>query len=590
MFSNALLAGALGAAYLGVLFFQLNPSVPLYPMNFLPLLVTLLLSYGVHLSALYYGALVFREIVAFEAFSPGWLSLRLLSWLFAVDAAAGAALIWLNLGLYAPLMALDTARRMAIGAAVVTGAAFIFLFVALVRYSFGRRRGRVGSSILALTAAASLVVPLLARGPGESSRLASRPLDLDLGLVPSAVGPRVVMILLDGGSLDFISTAALEGKLPNFGKILDSGAAMHLATLRPTQPDPVWTTVATGKVPWKTGVRSSALYRVRAANDPFELLPDHCFAQGLIHFGFLGTIPHSSSSPRVRPLWRILATAGLSAGIVNWPLTHPAQPTRGYLVSPQFYRLEDPSLEPDDPASVYPAEVLPLARSAGDRAAPTAPAPLGPEEIARAVARRRQGAASWRMAPPQPFVVDEMYEQVAQALQSRFRPRLTAVRYTQLDEAGHDFLRFAMPREFGDVTPEERRQYGALLEGAYARVDAIVGRAMATLGSDDLLVVVSGFGMEPLNLGKRLLERAIGNAEISGTHENAPDGFLMAWGRAVAPGRKQRASVTDVAPTLLYFLGMPVARDMDGYARTDVFQRAYTDERPLARIPTYEQQ
>ena len=44
MFSNALLAGALGAAYLGVLFFQLNPAVPLYPMNLLPLLVTLLLT------------------------------------------------------------------------------------------------------------------------------------------------------------------------------------------------------------------------------------------------------------------------------------------------------------------------------------------------------------------------------------------------------------------------------------------------------------------------------------------------------------------------------------------------------------------
>jgi hypothetical protein len=590
MFSNALLAGSLGAAYLGVLFFQLNPAVPLYPMNFLPLLVTLLLSYGVHLSALYYGVLVLREIVAFEEFSPGWLSLRLLSWLFAADASAAAALMWMNLGLYAPVIARETARRMAVGAAVITGAAFVFLFVALVRYSFGRRRGRIGSSILALTAAASLVLPLLARGPGESSRLASRPLDFDVGLVPPAAGPRVVLILLDGGSLDFISTSALEGKLPNFGKILDSGAAMHLATLRPTQPDPVWTTVATGKLPWRTGVRSSALYRVRAANDPFELLPDHCFAQGLIHFGFLGTIPHSSSSPRVRPIWRILATAGISAGVVNWPLTHPAQPTRGYLVSPQFYRPDDPSLEPDDPASLYPPGDLPLARSAGESVAPTAATPTSVEEIARASARRRQEGASWRMAAAQPFVIDRMYEQVTQALQSKTHPRLSAVRYTQLDEAGHDFLRFAIPREFGDVSPDERRRYGSLLEAAYARVDAIVGRAMASLGPDDLLVVVSGFGMEPLNLAKRLLERGLGNPEISGTHENAPDGFLLAWGRAVAPGRKQRASVMDVTPTLLYFLGMPVARDMDGYARTDIFERSYTEVRPLARIPTYEQQ
>jgi hypothetical protein len=457
----------------------------------------------------------------------------------------------------------------------------VFLFVAVVRYSFGRRRGRVGSSILALVGVTSLVVPLLARGPGESRPLASRPLDLDLGLAPPAAGPRVVMILLDGGSLDFISTATLEGKLPNFGKILDSGAAMHLATLRPTQPDPVWTTVATGKLPWKTGVRSAALYQVPAADDTFDLLPDHCFAQGLVHFGLVKTASHSSNTLRVRPLWRILATGGMSAGIVNWPLTYPAQPTRGYVVSPLFYRPGDPFFEPDDPASIFPTEDLPLARSAGERV------PRTLEDAQLAAARRDPGR--WPLGEGQPFITDGMYEQVAQAMQALLKPRLSAVRYSQLDEAGHTFLRYAQPREFGDVSAEERRRYGSLLEGAYARVDAMIGRAMSSLGPDDLLVVVSGFGMEPLDIGKRVLERVLGNGALSGSHEDAPDGFLMAWGREVEPGRKQRASVSDVTPTILYFLGLPVARDMDGYARTDIFRREFVDERPLAFIPTYEQ-
>jgi hypothetical protein len=581
LFSNAVLAGALGAAYLGVVFLQLNPGMPLYPMNLLPLLVMLSLSYGVHLAAFFYVVIVLRQIVALEEFSPAWLSLRLLSWFFAVDAGAAAALIWLNLGLYSPMLSLDTSRRMAVGGAVVTGGALVFLFVAVVRSSFGRRRGRVGSSILAVVAVASLVLPLLARGPGESPPLASRPLDLDLGAAPPAAGPRVVMILLDGGSLDFISTAALEGKLPNFGKMLDSGAAMHLATLRPTQPDPVWTTVATGKLPWKTGVRSAALYQVPAANDRLELLPDHCFAQGLVHFGLLKTSGRSSSSLRVRPLWRILATAGMSAGIVNWPLTYPAQPTRGYLVSPQFYRPGDASLEPDDPAAIYPPDDLPFARSAGDRVLRTTAAVIP--------SAAPPDPSPWPATGGQPMVTDRMYEQVALAMEAKQRPRLAAVRYSQLDEAGHNFLRYAMPHEFGDVSADERRRYGSLLEGAYARVDAMVGRAMASLQADDLLVVVSGFGMEPLPIGKRMLERAIGNAERSGSHEDAPDGFLLAWGRAVGPGRKQRASVSDVTPTILYFLGMPVARDMDGYARTDIFHRDFTDDRPLAFIPTYEQ-
>ena len=34
----------------------------------------------------------------------------------------------------------------------------------------------------------------------------------------------------------------------------------------------------------------------------------------------------------------------------------------------------------------------------------------------------------------------------------------------------------------------------------------------------------------------------------------------------------------DVAPTLLYFLGLPVARDMDGFARTDLFTQAFNEQ------------
>jgi predicted AlkP superfamily phosphohydrolase/phosphomutase len=181
-----------------------------------------------------------------------------------------------------------------------------------------------------------------------------------------------------------------------------------------------------------------------------------------------------------------------------------------------------------------------------------------------------------------------MYEEIARSLQEGLHPDLAAVRFRQLDPAGHQFLRYAMPAAFGDVTPEERRQFGQELELAYARVDEMVGHTLARLGSDDLLLVVSGFGMEPLPMWKRAVERGLGNPRFSGTHERGPDGFLLAYGPAVSSGRKRRASVVDVAPTVLYFLGLPVGRDMDGYARTDIFLRNFVDRRPIAFIPTYE--
>lgn len=145
-----------------------------------------------------------------------------------------------------------------------------------------------------------------------------------------------------------------------------------------------------------------------------------------------------------------------------------------------------------------------------------------------------------------------------------------------------------MPRTFGDVSDEDRRRYGRVLEQYYSYLDAMIGRATAAVGPGDLLLIVSGFGMEPLSPGKRLLERYVGNASLSGTHERAPDGFLIAYGGPVQRGRHNRGSVLDLVPTVLYFLGLPVARDMDGHARTDLFVQSFTAERPITFIPSYD--
>ena len=97
----------------------------------------------------------------------------------------------------------------------------------------------------------------------------------------------------------------------------------------------------------------------------------------------------------------------------------------------------------------------------------------------------------------------------------------------------------------------------------------------------DLLLVVSGFGMEASGLSSGRLERLIGDEDQFGTHEPAPDGFLLAYGTNVAPGEYRRGSIVDLAPTVLYYMGVPVGRDMDGFARTDLFSSSFTRERPV---------
>ncbi len=174
-----------------------------------------------------------------------------------------------------------------------------------------------------------------------------------------------------------------------------------------------------------------------------------------------------------------------------------------------------------------------------------------------------------------------------QILRDEWHPQVTALRYQGLDHVGHRHWSAEQPRSRTDASEEERRRSAQALERAYLAVDAEVGTAMQSIAADDLLLVVGGFGMQRLHPTKRVLAQIIGDSGITGTHERAPDGFLLAYGTAVEPGRRQRGSVVDVTPTVLYYLGLPVGRDMDGYARSDLFRRVFTSERPIAFIPTH---
>jgi predicted AlkP superfamily phosphohydrolase/phosphomutase len=574
MLTNALLAGALGAAYLTIIVLQLNPHVPLASATTWRLFAALGLFYGIHLTAVFYLSLVGREFISMNTLSPGWVSVRILAWLAAALSAAASLLMWLNVHGFSAALDESAVRRMTAGAAATTATTIVLLGLAAAHYSFGRRGSRVGAALLAIAIFGSLALPVAARGPAVQPRRAAAPSSFVMPAA-SAPGPRVVLLLLDGASLEYIWPRAAAGRLPNFARLLEAGASMDLATIRPTGPDPVWAAVATGMYPAKNGVRSPAWYYLRGDVRALALLPDYCFSHALVHLGFLRGETNSSDTLRVRPLWSILADAGIAVGIVRWPLTYPAQPVRGFVLSDRFHDLIGSLLELDERAA-YPADVLPVARSAF----------LDPSEQAeRNLAV--DGAADQTGTPEASAGLrDRFYSRAMRDLQAEWPVQFSALRYQGIDTVGHFNLRYTQPGEGGDVSEDERRRHLQIIDRYYGYIDSEIGDALASLTPSDLLLVVSGFGMQQPNAAKRLINRVLGDPR-SGTHDRAPDGFLLAYGAAIEPGRHQRGSIVDVAPTILYFLGLPVGRDMDGYARADLFRSAFTAGRPIAFVPSH---
>ena len=160
--------------------------------------------------------------------------------------------------------------------------------------------------------------------------------------------------------------------------------------------------------------------------------------------------------------------------------------------------------------------------------APPSPDPVALVSLlARPPARRRR-----RGHDPEPVIADRVHCGAPGRACSTVPARFLAVRFPGSTRSATTFCATRIPTPFGDVSEDERRRYGRVLERVLRlHRHASSGGSLETLGPDDLLLVVSAFGMEPLSPGKRMLERLVGNPAISGTHERAPDGFLLAYGR-----------------------------------------------------------
>jgi hypothetical protein len=579
MLSNSVIAAGVASGYLTTLFLQLNPSVSIEPATLLPLATVLAIAYGANLTVFFYALIVLRQILAVEVLSPGWLSVRLLSWLCTIAAGAGATLMWLNLLGFGRFLDRETSDRMFVGATLVSAAAIVFLILGLAH--LGRRGGRVSATILSVTIVLSVVTPIVARGPARQPPLPGRPTPI-AEMEPASIDRRVTLLMFDGASLDFIFRDVAAGRLPNFGRIVDQGAVLHLATLRPTQAEPVWSAVATGRYPIYNGVRSSAVYRAPGGT-PIRLLPDYCFSQALVTFGFLTESPQTVADLQARPIWNILNDRGARVGLIGWPLTQPAPRVNGFAFSDAFHRLSEPELNLDATPLVWPPELL-----AGARVAMATEASPDPVALVSTLGAPQPVNDYDVSADRAPVVADRVHLQLLSGFESE-APPLLAARFPGIDAVGHRFLRYADPSAFGDVSADETQRFGGVLQQYYGFLDTLVGREMERLGPNDMLLVVSAFGMEPVSPGKRVLEIVFGNPLNSGSHEQAPDGFVLAFGAPVQEGRPPRASVVDLAPTILYFLGLPVGRDMDGFARIDLFKPAFTSDKPVTYIPSYGQ-
>ncbi|HXU45358.1 MAG TPA: alkaline phosphatase family protein [Thermoanaerobaculia bacterium] len=548
--------GALLGAHLAGLIFFLNPQIPFTALR-------------VGRATVLYGLLLGAFGLALQL---PWTwrrtdrALRLLPWTLTIALGLGALLDAAHASIYAFYLPAGINVRLLKTAIWLALGALIAFYTALLHTLHQRRYGWRSRWALALLSILSLVAVAERR---EAFRAPAELRARQPAVEPSR-GSRLWVIGLDGATLDAILPLAGQGRLPAFAALLREGAYGRLESLNPTRRAAVWITLATGKYPFKHGVTGELPHGGGLLGERWTLLPRGI---GFRVWGLLGARPTREAPARhALALWEILDRLGLASAVVAWPSAWPPVGS-GTVISERFFRAQGASGE------VRPSDLTALVEGARVREED-----LDPATLATLGAKPSPGAAA-------ALAGDLWREAIALSLgeageEDRGSPAIVRrlVVLSGLAEASRaDFGGFHAAQFLGDSTPSAQ-EAARRVAGYYEHLDRFVGTVLAR-DRNALVAVVSAHGVAPVGWW----ERAQGAKAQGGSFGGGPDGVLMLHGPGVRAGALLTgARLVDVAPTLLYALGLPVARDFDGRVLTPAFEASFLARRPLSFFPSYE--
>jgi len=275
---------------------------------------------------------------------------------------------------------------------------------------------------------------------------------------------RVCVIGIDGATFDLIRPLAAAGKLPALSRLLEEGASGPLLTVPQLNSAAAWSSFITGTNPGKHGI--------------FD------FYQTIA--GSYRILFRSGGDREGESLWGRLSQEGRRVGVINVPMTFPAEPVNGLLIagldapgvrSAGF--AHPPSIMQELTRQVGPYVLLPglvgymLAGKEQE----------GLEQLERCLVRRLEAAEHLMRAHEWDFFM---------------------VVFSAIDSVQHCFWKYMDPA-FPGPTEEERAQFSGAIERFYCLMDDAVARLRAALPDGTALVVMSDHGAGPRHLAAREL-------------------------------------------------------------------------------------
>lgn len=262
------------------------------------------------------------------------------------------------------------------------------------------------------------------------------------------MGTKVLILGLDGATPELIDRWVEEKKLPHLQQIMQKGVYGKLRSVYPPISPAAWTTFATGYNPGKHGVYDFRDYDTKRYS---------CFADSIVDsHAFAG-----------KTIWDLVGAANQKVGIVTVPVTYPAWPVNGFMIS--GYPTPDTGK-----SYTYPPE---LAKSI--------PSLVGDAAFFKSATHH---VLLQEMDRLMHLCTDVSIEQMKKDDYSLFIMVVGAT-----DRAHHDWWKYIDPQHPA-YNAKDAELYGDLIQKVYQTADVCVGKFLEAIDDDTTVIVMSDHG------------------------------------------------------------------------------------------------
>ncbi|MBN2562275.1 MAG: alkaline phosphatase family protein [Phycisphaerae bacterium] len=369
---------------------------------------------------------------------------------------------------------------------------------------------------------------------------------------------KVLLIGWDGADWKVITPLLDAGKLPHLERFVNEGVIGNLATLYPSLSPMLWTSIATGKRPFKHGVLG--------------------FTEPDPNRG--GVRPITILSRKTKAVWNILCQDGKTCNVVGWWPSHPAEPLRGVMVSNHYHRAVGPLGKPWPvrPGTIHPERLVPNLADLRVH-----PHELTADQLLPFIPRAAEidQAKDPRLAILAKILAECATVHAAATALIQLEPwDFMAVYYDAIDHFSHGFMRYHPPRQPW-VPEKDYELYKDVVEGGYRFHDMMLGILLKLAGPDTTVLLVSDHGFHPDHLRPRHVPREPAGPATQHRHYGI---FAMRGPGVKKDERVHGATLLDVTPTILTLFGLPVGQDMDGKPLVS----AFAEPTPVQTVPSWD--